>query len=435
MTRITLKGLNLVVPPREGIFRGKGKIIENINIVIDTKSGKIAEVGSQTEGKVIDLTGLYASPGFTDLHAHFRDPGQEWRENIESGSLAAAAGGYARVLVMPNTDPPIDNPSLVRYIVEKARSVGLVKVYPVGAITRGREGKDLTDMARMVKEGAVAFSDDGSWVQDSFVMKQALLYSKALGVPIISHPEDHSLTKEGIINEGRISAMLGMEGMAPEAEDIAVYRDLRLAETTGGRIHLTHLSTPRSVMLVKSFREINVKATCDVTPHHLFLSEESVIEFDTRAKVKPPLRSSEDRQAMVELLKVGYIDAIATDHAPYSREEKEVEFLYAPFGISGIETSFSLALSFLYHSGFMELPEVVALFTTSPARVLGWNPAISTIKEGNPADITIFDLNRTWTVLSEKFKSRGKNTPFEGWILKGKVVKTFVNGRDVFSDI
>ncbi len=433
MAKITLKGLNLIIPPKGGVFKGKGESIENTNIVVDTKTGRIVEIGKGvSQGKVIDLSGLYATAGFIDLHAHFRDPGQTWREDIETGSMAAAAGGYTKVLVMPNTEPPVDEPSLVRYVIDKAKEVGLVKIFPVGAITRGRKGKELVDMARMVKEGAVAFSDDGSWVQDSFVMKQALRYSSFLNVPIISHPEEHSLSREGIINEGMVAAMLGMEGIPPESEDIAVYRDLRLAETTGGKIHLTHLSIPRSVLLVKWFREMGVNATCDVTPHHLFLSEESVVEFDPRAKVKPPLRSIEDRQKMVELLKLGYIDAIATDHAPYSREEKQVEFLYAPFGISGLETSFALALTFLYHSGFMELTEVVSLFTTSPASVLGWEISL---KEGEPADITIFDPEKNWVVIPDRFRSKGKNTPFEGWALKGKVVKTFVNGREVFSDL
>ena len=396
------------------------------------EDGRIRAVGPnlQAEGaRVIEAAGLVVCPGFIDMHVHLREPGQEWKETIATGTAAAARGGFTAVACMPNTVPVNDSRAVTEFVQAQAAQHGTVRVYPIGAVTKGQRGEELAEMEDMLDAGARAFSDDGVAVKTALMMRRALEYSKIFGVPIIDHCEDPLLVDGGVMNEGAVSSALGLRGWPNAAEDIVVLRDILLAEDTGGRFHAAHLSTGRAVDFVRRAKERGVGVTCEVTPHHLVLTDEAIRDYDTDAKMNPPLRAERDRLALVAALADGTVDAIATDHAPHHRDEKGVEFSQAPFGVVGLETAVSIVLDRLVHSGSLPLSRLVELFTTGPAGVLGLpRPSLSV---GAPADLTVLDLERRTTVDAATFASKSRNTPFSGWELRGAPVLTVVAGRVV----
>ncbi len=393
--------------------------------------GKIAEIGTDLKAKdkedVLDLTGKVVCPGFLDMHVHLREPGQEWKETVETGTRAAAAGGFTGVACMPNTHPVNDNRSVTELIVAQARLRGAVAVHPVGCVSKGQEGKELAEMGDMVDAGAVAFSDDGKPVATAQMMRRALEYSKIFGVPIIDHCEEPTLVDGGVVHEGPISMRMGLKGWPGVAEDVMVMRDILLAEYTGGHVHIAHMSTGRSALFVREGKKRGIHVTCEVTPHHFLLTHEAVVGYDTDAKMNPPLRTEQDRDRLLQALVDGTVDAIATDHAPHHADEKCVEFSMAPFGVVGLETAVSLCLDRLVHANVLPLSRMVALFTTGPAGVLGLDKG--TLAPGKDADVTVLDLERTVTVKPKEFKSKSQNTPFKGLTLKGAPILTVVGGK------
>lgn len=398
--------------------------------------------------RVIEASGLLACPGFIDLHVHFREPGYEDKETIATGSLAAARGGFTTVCCMPNTDPAMDNASVVDYVLRSAREADLIRVLPIGCVTKGREGKELAELWELSQAGAVGFSDDGSPVADPNLMRQALAYSSSLGLPIIQHAEDPNLSQGAPVNEGELSNRLGLRGWPAAAEETMVARDIALAQLTGGRLHLAHLSTAGSVELVRQAKERDLPITAEVAPHHLTLNERWIqghdeegplsgpltsTAYDTNAKVNPPLRTERDVEALITGLRDGTIDAIATDHAPHVVTDKLVTLDDAAFGISGLETALG-ALMGLVHQSHLTLNILVERLTAGPARLLGEKYAsLGTIREGVTADIVLVDPDREWVVRVEEFASKGKNTPLEGMTLRGMVVATIRGGRIVHS--
>jgi dihydroorotase len=399
-------------------------------------NGSIADIKEKIEisdAEVTDLSGMIVTPGLIDIHAHFREPGYEYKEDIESGSKSAAAGGFTAVACMPNTKPPIDNGSLVEYVKSKVSKVSKIKILPIGCVSKGQEGKEITEMGDMAQAGAVAFSDDGKPVADSSLMRKAMVYASMFDRVIIDHCEDPSLFEGGQINEGRVSTLLGLTGIPAAAEEIMVARDILLAREMGTRVHIAHISTRGSVELIRKAKSDGVMVTCEVTPHHLTLTEEAVRGYDTNAKVNPPLRTQEDLKALLEGLKDGTIDAIATDHAPHHIDEKDLEFDKAAFGLVGLETALGLVLTKIVGEGGLSLNKAVEKMTSGPAKILGLH--MGTLKIGAPADITVIDPNRVWTVDKDKFFSKGRNTPFNGWELKGKAVLTVVDGKTAYSEI
>ncbi|MEE8473693.1 MAG: dihydroorotase [Dehalococcoidia bacterium] len=401
--------------------------------------GKIAWVGRGTPPEepaaILRLDGLTISPGFIDLHCHLREPGNEDSETIASGTRAAARGGFTTVCCMPNTDPPLDSPASVEYVQEKARTEGVVRVLPIGCITRGRRGEGLADMAELAAAGVVAFSDDGSPVSDPRLLRHALECSLTLGLPIIEHCEDPALTRDGVMHEGRVSARLGLRGMPAAAEDTMVARDIALAELSGARLHIAHVSTAGSVEHIRHARERGLSITAEVTPHHLTLTEDRVLgppAYDTSAKVNPPLRTRRDIAALVRGLRDGTIDAIATDHAPHAPEDKLCEFAQAAFGIGGLETALGSLLA-LVRSGDITLMTLISKLTAEPAAIIGARE-LGTLRAGTPADLAIFDPQAQWLVDPEAFASRGRNTPLAGCTLTGKVMATIYGGNLAFKD-
>ena len=399
------------------------------------ENGKIAalEPNLQAEGcQVIDAAGLVVAPGLIDMHVHLREPGQEAKEDIGSGTRAAAAGGFTTVACMPNTSPTVDSAILVNGIKQRAAAEGVVNVQVIGALSKGLEGKELAEIGDMIASGAVAISDDGGKYVDSSLLKTALEYTGMFDKVIISHCEDASLASEGYMHEGALSAKLGMKGRPAVAEEIAAFRDIMLAEYTGSAVHIAHVSAKGTVELIRQAKQRGVKVTAETTPHYLSLTDEVVSSFNTATKVNPPIRSEEHRQALIAGLKDGTLDAIATDHAPHAFEEKDREFKYAPSGFTGFETALGVVLTTLYHEGNMKLPEIVAAMTSRPAQVLGLD--CGTLRVGSDADIVVFDPEAEWTVDSRRFYSRGKHTPFEGKSLKGRVTATMVGGNLVYQD-
>ena len=410
--------------------------------------GKIAWIGDKGTApnhpdlKTIDARNLVVCPGFVDLHCHLREPGFEDKETISTGTKAAARGGFTTVCCMPNTNPPLDSQASIDYVKKTAETEGIVQVLPIGCITKARQGKELTEMNELAEAGVIGFSDDGDPVASSRIMSLAMDYSQALGLPIIDHCEDKELSDGGFMNDGWVSARLGLKGMPEAAEDIVVARDIALAQMTGARLHIAHVSTEGSVELIRRAKEKGIKVTAEVTPHHLTLTEERVIgsqlqknnqlAYDTNAKVNPPLRTKEDITALIKGLKDGTIDAIATDHAPHTLVDKMCEFGLAAFGISGLETAFACLMN-LVHSGQLDLKTLISKLTTEPARIIG-TPCgeLGTLKPGCRADITLFDPNKEWTVDSRDFASKGKNTPFDGYHFKGRVRMTVVAGQVVY---
>lgn len=393
--------------------------------------GVIAKIASNIEppagAQVEDLGGAVVAPGFIDMHVHFREPGFEHKETIASGSASAAEGGFTAVCCMPNTNPAIDDPSIVRDVMARAQlAQSIVDVYCIAAVTKGREGKELAPILELAEAGAVGFSDDGAPVASSEVMRRALEYAAMTNRPVIQHAEETSMTKGGAMNEGGVATALGMPGMPPVAEDIVVSRDLILNRYLGARYHVAHISTRGAVELVRAAKRAGERVTCEVTPHHFSLTDEAVKTFDTNTKMNPPLRTRDDVEAMKEALRDGTIDAIATDHAPHSFDEKQVEFAHAPFGIVGLETAIGLAVTHLVAEKVLTLSQFVEKFSVNPRKILAL-PAAK-IAEGVEANLTIFDPKQEWTVDVSRFKSRSKNSPFNGARLTGKAVGVFNHG-------
>lgn len=376
----------------------------------------------------IDAEGLYVFPGLIDMHTHLREPGYEYKETIRTGTLAAVKGGFTSVCCMANTNPVNDNPEVTYYILAKAKEEGSCDVYPIGAITKGLKGEELSDMAMLKEAGCVAFSDDGMPVMNSLIMRRALEYSKAVGAPIISHCEDLILSEEGVMNEGKLSFYLGLKGIPKASEEVMIARDIILSKNLKSPIHIAHVSTSGSVELIKKAKEEGISVTAETCPHYFTLTEEAVRDYNTNAKVNPPLRKEEDREAIKEALKYGIIDVIATDHAPHHIDEKKVPFQEALNGISGLETAFALSLK-LVHEGILSLRKLIEKLTINPSRILKIHKR--GIIEGSQADLIVVDINKKWIVSKDNFSSLGKNTPFDCWELKGKVLLT-VKGNKFF---
>jgi len=418
-----------------------GRIIDPARDFDDTAdllldSGRIAWQGTGVppccDYAVMPAAGLVICPGLIDLHSHLREPGFPEKETIASGTRAAARGGFTTIGAMPNTEPPPDSAAAIRRLQDLAAAGGCIRVLPVGCVTRGRLGEEIADLAALAAAGAIGFSDDGAPVTDAGIMLEALRFSRLSGRPVMNHCEYPDLTAGGQMNAGPLAASLGLRGISAAAEDLMISRDISLAHLTGGHIHILHASTAGAVEFIRRGKEAGVRVTAEATPHHLTLTEDAVRDRGTSAKVKPPLRSEEDRQALVAGLKEGVIDIIATDHAPHTAADKEGPFSEAAFGISGLETALGSLLT-LVHSGQLPLTTVIGALTARPARILN-NRAAGTLAAGAPADITVFDPNQEWRVDPNSFNSKGKNTPLAGRTLRGKVLATFYGGEMVYRD-
>jgi len=401
------------------------------DVLID--EGRIVAVGPHLKAPAgatkIDATGRLVLPGFVDLHVHFREPGFEYKESIQSGAAAAVAGGFTSVCCMPNTNPVNDNQAITKLMLDRAREAGLANIFPIGAITKGSEGKELAEIGDLRRAGCVAISDDGKPVMNSLVMRRAMEYALAFDVPVVDHCEDLHLAEGGCMNEGAISTELGLPGMPSAAEDVMVARNVALAELTGARLHLAHISTEGSVRMVREAKSRGLKVTAEACPHHFTITEEVVRGYNTYAKMNPPLRTWKDVQAIKEGLRDGTIDVIATDHAPHATQEKQLGFTEAPFGIVGLETALPLTFA-LVDEGILSLESAVDKLSTAPAKVFGL--AKGTLAVGADADIAIIDQQEQWEVDPAKFRSKSRNTPFAGWKVKGRVTTTIVGGRVVF---
>ena len=424
--RLWIRG-GRVVDPSQGLDGFYDLLLED---------GRISSLGDdlspQGSFDVLAAEGLVVVPGLVDMHVHFREPGQEYKETIQSGSMAAAAGGFTSVACMANTVPVNDCRSVTEHIVAEANRHALARVYPVGAVSAGLKGESLAEMGEMVAAGAVAFSDDGLPIASSELMRRALLYAQHYEVPVIQHAEDLELARKGVMHEGEWSTRLGLAGIPGASEDIMVARDLLLLEETGGKYHVAHVSTARTIELIRDAKRKGLAVTCEVTPHHLLLTDEAVADsgISPDTKMKPPLRSDKDRRAMVEALADGTIDAIASDHAPHHPDEKSESFDLAPFGVIGLETTLSLCLDRLVRPGTVKLVRLVELLATNPAEILGLPGG--TLKKGSPADVTLLHPDRELVIAKDSFRSRSRNTPFEGWKLRGAPVATVLGGRVVF---
>ena len=396
---------------------------------IHIENGKIKSVGKISAPKTsetIDCKNLIITHGFFDIHVHFREPGREDKEDLNSGSLAALAGGFTRVCTMPNTDPPIDSPESIRYIVDRSEECP-IHIHPIGSITKSQEGKEITEMGAMIAEGALAFSDDGLPINDSGVMYNALEYSYMFDVPIINHAEDDCLKRDGLMHEGKVSTHLGLPASPDITESNMVFRDLELSILTGARLHVPHVSSAKSISHIKSMKKKNDKITVEVTPHHLFFSDEDLYTFDTNLKVAPPIRTKKDRKAIIDAIKNGIIDCIATDHAPHTIEEKEGTFDMAPFGMIGLESCFGAASKVLINDNAMDQMSLVKLLTVNPRKILGLDQNL--FKEGTEAEIAIYDPKLEWKFSLENIYSKSKNSPFLGREMKGKIKSTIVKGH------
>ncbi|MHB1398424.1 MAG: dihydroorotase [Trichloromonadaceae bacterium] len=421
---ILIKG-GRVIDPAQGVDGQFDLLIDN---------GVIVQVGNDIaganfDGQVIDAGGKLVVPGLIDIHVHLRDPGYEYKEDIQTGTQAAVIGGFTSVACMPNTNPVNDNKAVSLYIRHKAKEVGLANVFPIGAITKGLKGESMAEMGELQEAGCLALSDDGKPVNNSELMRRALEYSRPFGLTLISHAEDLSLVGEGVMNEGFVATELGLKGIPWVAEDAATARDIMLAEFTGGKLHVAHVSTKGSVELVRQAKKRGVRVTCEATPHHFTLTDEAVRGYETNAKMNPPLRSSEDVAAIRAGLADGTIDAIATDHAPHHYDEKNVEFNIALNGIVGLESALPLTLE-LVKEGVLTLSQAIRLLTCGPAQALGIPRG--TLAAGVAADVTIIDPELNWTLEADKLASKSKNTPFDGWIMKGAATHTLVAGKVVY---
>jgi dihydroorotase len=423
--KILLKNGHLI-DPANNVDRKNDILIEDGMIMaID----KIESNGF--DGEVIDLEGKIVSPGWMDMHVHLREPGREDEETIESGCLAAANGGFTAVCCMPNTQPPIDSQEIIQYLKDRSNGL-LVNVHPIAAITKGRKGSELAEMLELVEQGAVAISDDGDPVMSAEIMRRALEYSRMVDIPVIGHEEDKTMTQDGHMNEGLVSTRLGLRGIPSVAEEIMIARDIMLAEYTGARFHVAHISTKGAVELVRQAKAQKIDVTAEATPHHFTLNDEAVIGYDTYTKMHPPLRTEEDRQAVIKGLQDGTIDIIATDHAPHSWEEKATEFIYAPFGIIGCETALGLSFTNLVHENIFDMKSFVNKVGAMPYQILKLDPPA--LKKGSKANITIFDPEIEWTVDLKNFLSKSTNSPFVGIKLKGKPYAV-INNNQIFVSI
>ena len=439
---ILIQGARLI-DPAQGLDR-KGDLLIG--------DGRVAYIGeAMTDppdgAEVVDASGLVACPGFIDLHCHLREPGFEYKETIATGTEAAARGGFTSLCCMPNTEPPIDNAAVVDFIKRRAREEGVVRVYPIGCVSKGRQGVQLSEMRELAEAGVVAFSDDGSPVYDSNLMRLALSYSLGLGLPISNHCQELLLSGDGVMAEGWVSNRLGLRGIPAAAEESMAARDIALAELTGGKLHLAHISTAGAVELVRRAKEQGLDVTAEVCPHHLTLTEERVLggksadtdlatifSFDTSTKMYPPLRTQRDVEALIQGLQDGVIDCVATDHAPHDFASKMVTYEEAASGISVLETTLGSLLG-LVHTDKLSMTTLIERLTLGPASVLGGQfMELATLKAGTPADIVLFDPEAEWVVEAQKFASKGKNTPFEGVTLKGRVVATIVEGKVVYEE-
>jgi len=417
-----------------------GRVIDPLTNIDDTldiliQDGRIVEVKAKidtSEAQTIDASRLVVTPGLIDMHVHLREPGFEYKETIASGAKAAARGGFTSIACMPNTSPPNDNRGVTEFILAQARKVNLVNVFPVAAITKGLQGKELTDMADLQAAGAIAFSDDGQPVSSSLIMRRALEYAQMLNTLIIDHCEDRELSAEGVMNEGEWSLKFGLQGIPAVAEEIIVARDILLTRLTGSPLHVAHLSTKGSLELLRWAKANRLPVTAEVTPHHLLLTDQMMADYDTNLKVNPPLRSEEDRQALLEGLRDGTIDVIATDHAPHAPDEKDVEFDQAPFGIIGLESALPVLLDRLVQTKIITLNRLVELLSTNPARLLKLKNK-GHLQVGADADLTLIQLQKKHTLDVSQFASQSRNCPFAGWSVKGRAVMTIVGGRIVYN--
>ena len=403
------------------------------DILIDNK--KIKEISSLIKKspsiKTIDAAGFVVSPGFIDMHVHLREPGFENKETIETGSKAAAHGGFTSIACMANTSPVNDNRTVTEYIIARSKEAGIVNIFPIAAISMNLESKNITQMDDLVEGGADAFSDDGRCVMSADLIRKSLEYTKMLDVPIIEHPEDHSISGDGQVNEGFISYKYGLRGILNAAEEVIVARDIILQERIKSKLHLTHISTFGSIDLIKNAKKKKIRVTADATPHHLLLNEELITTYNTVYKVKPPLRTEQDRLALIKGLQDGTIDCIISDHAPHTRDEKDKEFEFAPFGVIGLETSFSVIYDRLVRSKVINLKRLIELFSTNPAQILNLKTR-GMVKPGLPADLTILNLNKRFEIDENNFLSKANNSPFIGWKGQGVIEYTIVNGKVVY---
>ena len=406
----------------------------NFDILIE--EGKIKEVAANIDADdqldILDATGLVVSPGFIDVHVHLREPGQTHKEDIESGSRSAVRGGFTTIACMPNTTPVNDSVEITEHMVRRAKEVGLLNIWPIAAVSRSLDSETITDMEALVKAGARGFTDDGKCVMDPDIFRQALVKAKDLKVPVMEHPEDHSISQDGQVNDGKISELCKLKGIPSVSEDVIIDRDILLQEDVDSYLHLTHISTKGAVDLIEAARKRNVPVTSDVTPHHLLLDEEIIGGCDPMYKMKPPLRTPKDREAMVNGIKNGLIDCIATDHAPHAPSEKKTKFEDASFGVIGMETSFNVSYDRLVKTGIITLNRLIETMSTNPAKVLHLDDR-GMVKPGVPADLTIVDLDRAFKIDSEDFESKSVNCPFIGWEGTGVVEYTIVNGKVVYN--
>jgi dihydroorotase len=440
MTRLLIQG-GRVLDPASGVdMTGDVLVEDGVIVAVGPDLSSRASTGSaRTDLRTIDARGLVVAPGFVDLHTHLREPGFEYKESIETGTRAAARGGFTTVCAMPNTEPAMDSRATIEYVLRRAAEVGAVRLLPIGCVTKGRAGKQLAELGELAEAGCIGFSDDGNAVADAAIMRRALEYASTFGLPIIDHCEDPQLAG-GVMHEGWVSTRLGLKGIPSASEENMVARDISLARQTGTHVHIAHVSTAGAVELVRRAKAEGVRVTAEVTPHHLALNHEAVMHhgssrtlaYDTNAKMYPPLRSAEDAAACVEGLRDGTIDAIATDHAPHAVQEKRCEFDNAAFGMVGLETALALALS----APGLTLERVVEALTVGPVRALGLErrvPGIGTLAAGAPGDVVVFDPGREWTVEREALVSKGKNTPLLGQTLRGQVVATVYAGEVVYA--
>jgi dihydroorotase len=417
-----------VLDPSQGLDVAVGDVL-----LVDGRVQHAGErIGRPDDAEVVDCAGLVVSPGFVDVHCHLREPGREDVETIATGARAAAAGGFTAVCAMPNTDPVTDNQAAVGFIIRQAQRADAARVFPIGAITVGQKGERLAEFGEMIAAGAVAVSDDGKPVASAQIMRTALEYARAFGIPVADHCEEPTLAHGGAMNEGVMSMKLGLKGIPAEAEEIMAIRDILLARRTGGHVHLCHMSTKGSVELIRWGKERNIRVTAEVCPHHLSLTEDAVGDYDTNAKMNPPLRTAEDVEALQQAVRDGTIDVVATDHAPHHYDEKEREFADAPNGIIGLETALGVLGAWLVKPGILTHAQLVERMACAPARI--FNLPGGTLRAGSVADVTVFDAERAWVVDPKGFRSKGRNTPYTGKTLHGRAVCTIVGGRVVYRE-
>ncbi|MDP6611807.1 MAG: dihydroorotase [Candidatus Marinimicrobia bacterium] len=416
---VVLKG-GTIIDPAAGTEKKGDILIEN---------GKIKFVGkveAPKSAQVVDCKGLVVTHGFCDLHVHFREPGREDKETLESGSMAALAGGFTRVCVMPNTDPPLDSPESIRYTVDRSEEC-LVHIHPIGAITKGQNGEELTEMGAMLSEGAVAFSDDGLPVTDSGMMRNALEYATMFDIPVINHAEDLCLKKNGVMHEGKISTHLGLSASPDITESNMVHRDLELTELTGARLHVPHVSSAKSVDHIRKMKKTSNRVTAEVTPHHLFFTDEDLVSFDTNLKVAPPIRTKADQKALIKAVKDGTFDCIATDHAPHTIEEKEGTFDLAPFGMIGLESCFGAVNQVMVKENKMDRVKLIQMLTVKPRRIMGFDHDL--FSKGAEAELTILNPEESWIFRKSHIQSRSSNSPYVAHSLTGKIKYTIIKGH------